>query len=395
VARAEGPGFKLGERLVLHLGLGVQITYDNNIFFQSQNETGSFQLVVLPSFDMATRARNVPHTIDFRLHGAMEYTEYLTGDANISQHRSFGVQAGGLLTIMPGHKVSIDILDNYVRSVQPPYAAAGVAPSYNIDRDVNQVGLRLNFRPGGERLHLMLSYTFGIDFFENPIYQPLDVETHRTELRLSWKFFPKTALYLDAVDTPYIYPHPDPTNPHPNSYPLQIVLGVQGLITPKLTVNVYVGYGNGFYVSGPNPNTGVGGLSLSWKPFYSAAATLAYRHDFQNSLLGSYYDLDTASVSWAQLLWRFMASVALSYSNIRYQGIPATALSGVNPPNRTDNFVSLNVRFEYPFKRWLSLSLGYIMQYNNASSKLDLGPLGVIPADYLKHSVYLRLQVLY
>jgi hypothetical protein len=397
IAHAEGPGIKFGDRWVLHLGLGAQVGYDSNLFFTASNTTGAFLFTLLPSLDLATRGTGAPHKLDFRLHAGMDYNEFLTGDSNISQHRSFGVQASVLATIMPGYKVSLDLLDNYVRTSQLPYGSTGTPQTFNINRDTNQVGFRLRIRPGGGRLELMISYVFGLDFFEEQQFKDLDVMYHIMALRLSWKFFPKTALYLDASDTPYVYPHPGATN-HPNSFPLRIILGVQGLITPKLTTSIYVGYGNGFYqyaataTSTPNPNTGVAGISLIWKPFYSSTGSIGYHHDFVNSLLGSYYDLDSAFLSWTQGLWRFTGFVELNYSNIRYQGITDVSIM---PTDRKDNLIVFNLRFDYPFKQWLTMSAGYTLSYNNASSKLALGPLGLIPADFLKHYVWLRLAVLY
>lgn len=375
--------------MLLHLGIAAQFAYDSNVFFANINPQGSFMFSVLPSLDLGTRSAGGPHTLDFRLHAGMDYNEYLTSDTGISRHRSFGVQAGTLLTIMPGHRVSVDLYDNFVRSSQPPYVTN---EAYNLDRDVNLLGARMRVRPGGGRLEWDLGYTFGIDFFEVNILKDLDVMTHSIDTRLQWKFFPKTALYLQGTEVVTIYPHPGSTA-HPDGYPLHVVLGVQGLITPKLTVNVYVGYGNGFYVSGPSPNTGVGGIDLRWKPFYSSSMGVGYRHDFVNSLLGTYYDLDTAFISWAQQLWRFLGTVELSYSNIRYQGVQPQ--SAVVPLERKDNNVNFGLRFEYPFKRWLTLSLGYLLQYNNSNSKLDAGAAGLLPVDYLKQTVWLRLSVLY
>src|SRR5262249_16420610 len=136
---------------------------------------------------------------------------------------------------------------------------------FNLDRDTNELGVRFRLAPGGQRLITDLSYAFGLDFFEVKILQDFNVLYHKLDLRASWKFFPKTALYLDANET--IYQYQNRVNfDHPNSFPFRIVLGVMGLITAKLSVNAYAGYGNGFYASGPSPNTGVGGLSFVWKP---------------------------------------------------------------------------------------------------------------------------------
>jgi len=183
---------------------------------------------------------------------------------------------------------------------------------------------------------------------------------------------------------------------HPDSYPLRTIAGLQGLITPKLTLNVWGGYANGFYAVGPNPNTGVAGVDLAWKPIFSSTFGVGYRHDFVNSLLGSFYDLDTAYLSYSQMIWRFVGSVRLGYSNIRYQGIPASA-SLMPPDTRTDNYIRLNARVDYPFKDFLIGSFGYDLQWDGTDSQLMMTVPGVplVGLGYLKHEVWLRLSVLY
>jgi hypothetical protein len=314
-----------------------------------------------------------------------------TGDQTVNRHRFFGVQAGLLATLFPHSKVSADIFDNYVRTTQPPY---GLQP-YNIDRDTNQVGARIRFRPGAGRLSVDFSYVFGLDFFEIQQLKDLDVFSHLFDLRVAWKFFPKTAVYIDANDTIYTYPHPGAID-HPNSFPLRIIAGLMGLLTPKLTANFWIGYGNGFYVSGPSPNSPIGGLTLTWKPWVFSSGAIGYAHDFANSLLGSFFDSDRAWLSWTQQIWRFTGNLALVYQNIRYQGI--TPAAGQAPPDsttRTDNQVTFSLSVDYPFKNWLIGSIGYYLQFNDTNRELVAAPPGLVPLGYLKNEAWLRLSVLY
>lgn len=43
---SEGPGVRLGDRLVLHPGLGIEGGYDTNFFHQDANEPGAGRLWV-------------------------------------------------------------------------------------------------------------------------------------------------------------------------------------------------------------------------------------------------------------------------------------------------------------------------------------------------------------
>jgi hypothetical protein len=402
-ARAEGPGIALGERLVLHPGIGAEIRYDSNIFYEATNEKQGAVLRLTPWLDLATRPAlrggATPHTIDFRFHAGLDYREYLTSDQNISQHRQFGVQGGLLLSILPFGPFTTDIFDNFVRSTMPPYNEL----PYNFDRDTNEAGVRFRIRPGGGRLELSLSYVFGLDYFEVKQLQDFNAFYHRLALRVSWKFLPKTAIYIEGNDLIYKYWRLGDYM-HPDSYALHVIAGLQGLITTKLTLNIWVGYDNGFYVSGPSPNSASGGLDIRWKPIITGTGVLGYKHDFANSLLGSYYDLDMAYLGWSQLMWRITGSLRATYANQRFQGItPITGLcmNGMPTCSRTDNVFQLNVRFDLPLlpgKDWFLLSIGYDLSLDRSDSQIMTtiaGLPGVVPVNYTKHEAWLQLTLAY
>ena len=382
-----GNGIRLGDKMILHLGLGVEFDYDSNVFYQDSGVTSAFFMRLSPSLELSNSPRGATRVIDFNMYGGMSYIEYLTSDAALSRHRQFGVDAGVRATFFGGSPYNFSVFDNYVRSTQPPY----VKTDSNFDRDTNQLGLRLNLAPGGGRLVLTLGYIFGLDYFELAPLDNYDLLYHQFDLRVSWKFLPKTALYIAASEV--INTYNDPTN-HPNSYPFHVDAGLQGLVTPKLTVNLWVGYGNGFYVSGPSPNTAIGGLQIAWKPTLLSTGALGYEHDFQNSLLGSYYDVDLVYLSWTQLVWRFTGFLRLSYANERFKGVqPVQATM-----DGTDNYVTLNTRVDYPFKEWLIGSVGYDLYFNASDRTLMMGGgvmPGVVPVNYVRHVAYLRVQLQY
>jgi len=383
-------GIKLGDAMLLHLGLGLELGWDSNVFYEDVNPHNSFYLRLNPSFDLTTRPREMRRTIEFDLHGGLGYVEYLTTDSSISSHRQFNVDGGLQAAFFNNSPYSFILFDNYVRSTMPPY----VSGSPNLDRDQNEVGVRINLSPGGGRLTFLVGYVFGIDYWEPLQLQDYNLQYHRFDLRASWRFLPKTAVYIAATE--FINQYPDPgAGMHPNSYPLHVDAGLQGLITTKLTLNAWIGYGNGFYVSGPSPNTAVGGLAASWKPTILSTGAIGYQHDFQNSVLGSYYDEDTAYLSWTQLVWRFTGFLRFQYSNLRYNGVQMIQAT----TDGTDNVIMLNVRVDYPFKDWLFVSAGYDLTLNRSNRTIALGAGGVtpglVPVDYTKHVVYLRLTASY
>ena len=397
----QGPGIRLGDALILHLGLGLEFEYDNNLFYQSTNTTGVFAMRLTPSFDLTNRPRQVRRRVEFDFNAGLSYVEYLTNDPTVERLRQFGVTAGLQAAFFPLNPYNFVVFDNYLRSTQPPYTKL---PD-NLNRDVNEVGTRINLSPGGGRLTFNVGYLFGLDFWEPSSVQDLqdfNLYYHRFDLRASWRFFPKTAVYLAASEVLNLYPNPG-IYKHPNSYPLHVEAGIQGLITTKLTLTAWIGYGNGFYASGPSPQSPVGGLALTWKPTILSTGTLGFTHDFQNSQLGSYYDLDTVYLSWSQLIWRFTGFLRFSYSNERYAGIctvmgmggACTDPAAETVPNRTDNLITLNVRLDYPFKDWLFGSVGNDLQVNVSNGMLNLGVAGIVPVNYTKDVVFIRLTATY
>jgi hypothetical protein len=388
-------GIRLGETFVLHLSMGIEFDWDSNVFYEKDNPKNAFFMRLNPGFQLTNRPRQGTVPIQFDLHGGLSYIEYLTSNKAISNHRQFNVDAGvqaAFFTLSPYNFV---VFDNYTRTTQPPY----VESSENFNRDTNQVGTRINLSPGGGRLTFNVGYLFGIDYFESANLKDYDVQLHRVELRANWKFFPKTAIYLQATEQIYLYPHPG-ASLHPDSYALRIVAGMRGLITTKLTVDLWAGYANGFYqwssavmIPTVNPNTGIGGLALSWKPTLLSTGTIGYTHDFQNSLLGAYYDLDMVWLSWTQLIWRFTAFLRFEYANMRFKGVQAIQAT----TDGTDNYITLNLRVDYPFKNWLIGSVGNDLFVNKSDRMLTstMPTPAIVPVDYVRDVVYLRLTFQY
>ncbi|MDB4968022.1 MAG: hypothetical protein JWN44_3711 [Myxococcales bacterium] len=393
----EGPGVKLGESMLLHLGFGIDFAWDSNVFYTSTNPTNAFSMRLNPFFRLTTAPRQSQPKVQLDFHGGLNYVEYLTTNAELAKHRQFNVDAGVQAAFFATNPYNFVIFDNYVRSTQPPYSST----SSNLDRDTNEVGFRLNLSPGGGRLTIYIGYLFGIDYWEPALLRDYDLQYHRFDLRVSWRVLPKTAIYIATNETINQYPHPG-TFDHPDSFPFRIEAGLQGLVTAKLTVNLWVGYGNGFYVqratmmaAPPSPNTAIGGFSLTWKPTFLSTGQLGYQHDFQNSLLGAYYDQDTVYLSWTQLVWKFTGFLRLQYSNLRFKGVQMVQAT----TDGTDNFVGLNTRVDYPLVRgWLFGSAGYDLFFNKSDRMLATttnGTPGVVPADYTRHVVYLRLTLSY
>jgi len=99
-------------------------------------------------------------------------------------------------------------------------------------------------------------------------------------------------------------------------------------------------------------------------------------------------------VSWTQLVWRFTGFLRFQYSNLRFNGVQAIQATS----NGTDNYITLNVRIDYPFKNWLIASVGNDLFFNKSNRSIATGvppAAATVPVDYIKDVVYVRLTFQY
>ncbi len=399
-ASALGDGVALGSGAVLHIGVGAELRYDSNVFYESSNTTQGLALRLTPHFSIASRPTG--QKVVFNLGAGLDYREWLVASTGRRPPRQLNVTASVSAVILPTGPVTTELYDNFVRSSQPAYHAS----STNFDRDLNELGIRLRIKPRGGRLELDLAYAFGIDFWENKQQQIFDNYYHHSNLRLLYKFLPKTSVYVMADNVVYQYQKQlsaADALQRPDGYPLRVVAGLNGLLTTKLTFDIYGGYANGFYKTGPSPSTGVAGLTLGWRPLAFTGVSFAYRHDIENTLLGVYANFDNVSVGLTQQVWRFVGFLRVAYQNTRYEGItPATGVvktSGVPTTARMDNSFVLNARVDFfTYRQWLALSAGYdfsILRSNTTLTASAVMPAATVPVAYDKHEVYLGLTFRY
>ncbi len=156
---------------MLHAGIGAELRYDSNVFYETNNTTQGLALHLTPGFVISTKNSQrttgpdgvvAPHMIEFRLGAGLDYVEWLAHTGDVKPDRQFNVLANGALVIAPTGPFTAEIFDNFIRSSQAPYQKT----TFNLDRDLNEVGLRFRIKPGGGRLELQLNYAFGIDLWE-------------------------------------------------------------------------------------------------------------------------------------------------------------------------------------------------------------------------------------
>jgi hypothetical protein len=422
-AHAEGPGWKLGESLVLHPAFAVGAGIDSNVFYaQSGHEVAGGYIDLRPSIDLATpsvqRGGGTPHTLDFRLHLGGDLRFLLPVGANSASftgHNSYNADGGFALALFPFGNYAFDLFGNYVRLSQTPYLSVG---GDNINSDTAQVGLRLRLRPGGQRLEIGIQDVVTMLFFEGGYFTAKNDIINDAQLRLSWKFFPKTALYLAANSSPIFYVNNAGAATPPNAYPFRIVAGVIGLITPTLSVNVNIGYAN-YFSTGIGANSYNSAIALvegTWKPTLVTSLSLGYKHDFMNALIGTFYTIDSPYLAFTQGIWRFTLLLHFRYEHRSYVGDltadgfcnGSTSMTNTHCDDtipgeratRSDDLIAGHLEIDFPIKDWLIIAVGDDLQKNFSNCHFSTAP-NLPPSfeptvcDYLRNDVWLRIGVAY
>jgi hypothetical protein len=384
-------GVQISDGVLMHTGIGVEMGYDSNVFFSENNPQGSPIFRVLPYIELtnATRKGVAPSDVFFDLTAALTYREYISDIPEVRDQRAFMPGLGGLVEFSSKQALSFSLADTFVRTEDPPYQA-GNQP---IIRNVNLAAAQLRWTPGGGRLQTMVRYTNLYDDFVTDAYANLDAMSHDLMLDLSWRWLPKTALFLRASQgyTTYL----KTTSKHDSS-PLRLLAGIRGLVTPKVSVNLSVGYVNAFYNGGPNTSGVVGSISgiaeVTFQPTTLNTLGLGYRHDYQNSTLGNFYYMDGVFLWFQQqIAGRVAAAVSGRFEHRQFQ-IEDLTTGGTYI--RTDNFVQAGAAIDYHAKGWFYIGVGYSMILNQ-SDAVSSAMLSVAGANYVKHQIFGRLGVTY
>jgi hypothetical protein len=400
-AKISGPtrgGVQIGEGSVLHVGIGAEAGYDSNVFYGENNVKASPILRILPFLELtnATRTGTSPSAVFFDLGAALTYREYLSSDPLIRDQRAFMPSVYGTLDFGKAQSVGFGITESYNRSEDPPYLIVpNLAP---IIRNVNQASAGVRWAPGGGRLAGVLTYTNTLDLFETDSLKVANSMGNLLTLDTTWKWLPKTALVLQISQGYITYLNSQNGVSKPTSYPFHAMTGLRGLITPKLAVNVLVGYANGFFAGerpGPSGFRGnfSAGADVNYRPTMLTTLTVGYRHDFQNAVLGDFYYLDSVFANLGQAIaGRLGLGVSVRYDSRSVQNVPLA--NGTFLPSRHDNYWQVGANLDYHVQDWMYVGVAYTLMDNTS----DYEPLAAEDpgrVNYLKQLVFARLGLTY
>lgn len=391
--QAQADGFRVGDKTRIHVFGNVDLRFDSNPVLLPVDPVGDMVLRVRAGMALSRPSER----LELSLKSHADWSQYL-GVLNVNT-RSLSTLQGlidfGLLANKEG-RVTFFVNDNLTRNDIP----ANAAINQRLRSTRNVLHLGTDVRPwAGRALELRVAYSNDFNFYDPGQISVQDANaltfmTHVADLRALWRFFPKTALVLEAQGAITHYPLAGITIRSPQLNALRVMAGMQGLVTPKLTVVAKAGYGNTFAVypiavaSNPNFSSLIALASLSWKPLESTTLGLGYQRDFTPVAIYGWLQFDRAFVEFQQIFAnRFIAALRGHYQ-LQQFGLPVIAGLAAD---RRDHVFGGEARFTVQFKQWLSASAFYV-----ADLRLTpfLSPNGV-GGQYIRHIGGLDLTVGY
>lgn len=389
-------GIQLSDDLLLHSGIGAEYGYDTNVFYSNTATQGSAILRVMPYLELTNATRNGPAAryVTFDARAGLQYRHYFSDAADLQPYRDAWMPNAGIsLGVGGGSQLGFAIADVFARIEDPPYAGDGILVGGPIDRYNNQASVEGRWSPGGGRLTSLLRYTNMLDYYSGQ-YAYANADTNLLMLDVSWKWLPKTAIFVNAQQGYIDYFSVANTTAtgqklKVSSFPLTVSAGLRGLLTERLSALLQLGYTNAFYSSGASTNGFLGStyaqLEFTVRPTLISNLTVGARHDFLNAVIANFAYEETVYASYIQqIAGRLALDLSGRYAHLSYNG------NFVDPTQQTvgrvDNFFQAGASLDYFIRNWVYLGVGYALLDNSSNIAID---------SYVKQQVFARLGLTY
>ena len=409
--RNEGRGVLVTESLVVHPGVAIEGRYDSNVLQNARDVRDAPYMRLIGHFDLATRSpqrltdgdgKVARQKVSFRLQSAFGFREYLSNDEIITDQRALEIDAGLELRLTPSRSFSFQILDSYLRSVSPRNGTTlgvGGAPAAanfgTISRNANRLDLRAIVTPGGGRLSLTAAYALWVDLYENT---GLDVNNrlyNEAKLEAKYRLLPKTALQIEAIQRFYNYLETQAVAyGNVNSAPLRLYAGLTGLVTPRLSTILKVGYGHAMYKTGSSFNSVLAKAELAYRLLPMARLRAGYERSFDDAPYGNYLSDHIVYAGYDHVVGRRVVLHAdADFRSRRYAGFERFP---VRPEATGATLMTLALGVDYQIQDWVYCGVGYDMHLQNIEQTVATNPgdfIGLV--DFSRHQFYGRVGVSY
>lgn len=397
-------GLRFG-RSVFHAGLGLEAGWDSNVYYYGDNPVSSAYLRLVPELSLGTDSSlKKPPSVVYNLNLGMDYVGYLQKipGTTMSRHQ-IGAKAGGSLLFNPQGAFRFGLVEQFVRTSEP---RAGLDQG-GLYRDFNSAGFDMTINPGHGLLSILLAYRLEVDIFEQSSLKWANVLRNKASVKVDWRFFPLTTAWL-KVDAGYSYFYGSDLGSagtaqgfNRDYVPLLVMLGATGRLTPKLTLDLGIGY-RGLFFTGQTPSiagkyetsahTAAANAALKWQIGPTAGLALGYQYDRKESVMADYMDAHSAYLALdLAFVQRLQIAAKVAYTYGTFVNFLDSSGGTLQARTRSDHYLIGALNVQYYFLTWLSAGVGYeILGDITGYSLASAGNAG-----FVKHRVYGLVSVYY
>lgn len=358
----EGAGYPVGEGTVIHPGVGAEVGFTDNVFYQDDDNTPAGLFRLIASFSLASKEIE-PEEVDplliegeddvpaepahpklaYTAGGNLRFEQYLAGEDAVLSQRYLGADLRGHLEVMPKGKVSFIADEAFVRDTRP----TNFESSNNNNQIANTLSLALRFQPGGGTMNGQLRWENYLNVFQDAAFANRMINTIHG--RYEWRLFPYTKLFAD-VSYGFItglgdnelggMPYKRDANP------IRGGVGIATVITEVFTVKAHAGWNYASYAGGASYNAPMFGGEAGYRYSPVGRFVASYTYEHRDSINADFYR-DHALRGGVDHQFDRLLLTGVGELRLRhYEGISPA----IGAPTREDLIFAVGARGQYILK---------------------------------------------
>jgi hypothetical protein len=351
-ARAQSEGTRIGEGR-LHASVEADSHYVYNPGYAPRsNALWDIYFVVRPRL----RYELPSDVLELNLNADAEYRRYLGLDNPMTgKFSTWAGHFGGTGTWNRQGALSLRFNESLGRQAD----ALNLTQATRLEHVTNDLGVGVDFKPGGGALVLTGDYGLWIDKYVKAT--ELDNVTHRVGVRGLWKFLPRTALFVEVMGLITTYPGPDivegATSYHnPETNMVTVDVSATGAVTPRINALVKLGYADTL-ISGDRLRTVVGQLEGEYSLTGSTKARLGFVRTLLPTSYFKYVAVNRPYGTLEQIIFdNTSLDLRLDYSWLAFGHAVVPDTLGAYD-KRDDSSVGIELGVEHRLRGWLSVAL--------------------------------------
>jgi hypothetical protein len=373
---ADSPGVRVGP-VRLHPGVGVSETYTSNLYLEP-DEIYDWITTISPFLEATLPFRRHEFVLNYQTDIVRHAREE---DQDYEEHFVSGLftfDFPGGLVVEAGHEwaaltnVAVSEFDN----------------NHDYKSNVSTLDMEYQF---ANRWSVGVGYGHEFERFDNDFDELDDRDVDDIALRLFYRIFPKTSVFLEGGWQYERFPERDLIST--DSYEYRVWGGVRTTPAAKIVGSIGGGYSKRDWV-GDDAGDNVDAFTISGDLFYDLTPrtrlSLRASRSIQSTTItttdtpvfGSSYTETLVSVGVSQAFTpRFTTSASVTYGLSEFSGEGAFADPGLD--DREDDRFQGELALRY--RAWKYLGLGLSYRYSDNNSNFD-------PEDYTEHSAMFTIS---